>query len=333
MDVQRTIVLGLILASSACTGTETSTPVSTPAPVTTPPPGTPSTGPTTTTPSPTTALPTTTTIGTTTTTTLVAPATTTGTTTSPASTSTTTPTAAPTTTPHQTTIAPTTTAAPTTIAPPNTSAPGSPSLAVHSVPTDAKVVALTFDAGSDLGNTGLVLDLLSEHGVAASFGITGEFAGEHPDHVRRMAREGHVVMNHSNTHSSFTGVSSDDVLLDTASRQADLRAADDVLAPLIGRSTVPFWRPPYGDYDTSVLADVGAIGYGYTVMWTVDSLGWRGLSADEITARVVDAVEPGAIVVMHVGSQSADAQALGAIIAALRDDGYRFTTVANAFAT
>ena len=192
------------------------------------------------------------------------------------------------------------------------------------------MIALTFDAGSDLGFTGVVLDVLSEHGVAASFGITGDFASAHPDHVRRMAREGHVVMNHSDSHFSFTGVSSDDVLLDTAARQADLLAADAVLAPLIDRSTVPYWRPPFGDYDASVLTDVGAIGYGYTVMWTVDSLGWRGLSAEQITTRVLDLVEPGSIVMMHVGSQSADAQALSTVIDGLRADGYRFTTIANA---
>lgn len=167
--------------------------------------------------------------------------------------------------------------------------------------------------------------------MAASFGITGEFATEHPEQIRRMAREGHVVMNHSQTHASFTGVSSDEVLLDAASRQADLLAADVVLSSLIGHSTVPYWRPPFGDYDASVLADVGAIRYRFTVMWTIDSLGWRGLTAQQIITRVLDNAEPGAIVVMHVGSQSADAQALPAIIAGLRAAGYRFTTVANAF--
>ncbi|MFP5487983.1 MAG: polysaccharide deacetylase family protein [Acidimicrobiia bacterium] len=195
------------------------------------------------------------------------------------------------------------------------------------IPTTNRFVALTFDAGSDLGNTALVLDLLAEHGVIASFGITGDFARNHPDHVRRMAREGHVVMNHSDSHASFTGVSSNGVLLDTAARQADLRAADAVLAPLVGGSTVPFWRPPFGDYDASVLADVGAIGYGYTVMWTIDSLGWQGISSAEITSRVLDRAEPGAIVLMHVGSQSADAHALAAIVDGLRADGYSFTSV------
>jgi peptidoglycan-N-acetylglucosamine deacetylase len=219
---------------------------------------------------------------------------------------------------------PASTTAPTT--PPTTSR----STAVRRIPTDLQVIALTLDAGSDLGYTNLVLDTLSEKQVQASFGITGEFAEAHPDHVRRMAREGHVVMNHSHTHFSFTGVSSSEVLLTTSERQADLRRADGVLAPLVGTSTTPYWRPPFGDYDTSVLDDVGAIGYGYTVMWTFDSLGWRGLSADQIVTRVRDLAEPGAIIVMHVGSQSQDGPALGRVIDELRSMGYSFTTVANA---
>jgi peptidoglycan/xylan/chitin deacetylase (PgdA/CDA1 family) len=221
--------------------------------------------------------------------------------------------------------APASTARPSTL--PATVPPTGPSVAVDRLPTSDRVIALTFDAGSDLGYTATVLDVLADRGVIASFGITGEFAAAHPDHVERMAREGHVVINHSYTHASFTGTSSDEVLLTTDSRQADLGAADAVLEPLVGGTTRPFWRPPFGDYDAGVLADVGAAGYAFTVMWTFDSLGWRGTTADEIVARVLARAEPGAIVVMHVGSESQDAVALPAVIDELRDAGYAFTTV------
>ncbi len=210
--------------------------------------------------------------------------------------------------------------------------PASSSIAVHRLPTDARVVALTFDAGSDLGDTERVLDVLDEEGILASFGITGTFAEAHPDEIRRLASDGHVVMNHSYAHRSFTGTSSADPLLDAHERQQDLERADAVLEPLVGASTTPFWRPPFGDYDDGVLRDVGAIGYAYTVMWTIDSLGWQGLTAEEITARVLDLCEPGAIVLMHVGSESADADALPAVIAGLRAAGYTFTTIPTALA-
>jgi peptidoglycan/xylan/chitin deacetylase (PgdA/CDA1 family) len=242
----------------------------------------------------------------------------------------------PTTTVPTTSTLPATTTTPTPTSQPSTSTtanvPATTTTTGRSIvrdrlPTDERVIALTFDAGSDLGNTGLVLDTLAAKGVRASFGITGEFAEAHPDEVRRMAREGHVVINHSYSHWSFTGVSSDEVLLTADERQRDLRHADEVLAALVGGTTAPFWRPPFGDYDESVLDDVGAIGFGVTVMWTFDSLGWKGIAVDDIVDRVLDLAEPGAIVVMHVGSQSDDGPALDRIIDGLRAMGYEFTAM------
>jgi peptidoglycan/xylan/chitin deacetylase (PgdA/CDA1 family) len=204
------------------------------------------------------------------------------------------------------------------------------SVVLDRLPGDQPVIALTFDAGSDLGHTGLILDTLSETGVTAAFGVTGEFAESHPDVVQRIAGEGHVIINHTYSHASFTGVSSTDVALSAEQRHDELTRADALVTALVGRGTIPFWRPPFGDYDTGVLDDVGAIGYRYTVMWTVDSLGWRGLSSDEIARRVVDLAAPGAIVLMHVGSQSADAQALPAVIDDLQSMGYTFVSISVA---
>jgi peptidoglycan/xylan/chitin deacetylase (PgdA/CDA1 family) len=204
-----------------------------------------------------------------------------------------------------------------------------PSVAYWSLPTTEKVVALTFDAGSDVGFTNQIIDMLADRRVQASFGITGEFAREHPDQIRRIAREGHEVMNHSDSHWSFTGASSDKVLRTRAERQADLREAESTLTSLIGHATIPYWRPPFGDQDSGVLADAGALGYSATVMWTIDTLGWKGLSVDAILDRVFTQVRPGAIILMHVGSQSQDGPALARMIDGLRARGYRFTTVFN----
>ncbi len=62
-------------------------------------------------------------------------------------------------------------------------------------------------------------------------------------------------------------------------------------------------------------------------MWSVDTRGWDRATADEIVQRSLERAEPGAIYVMHVGSQSQDAAALPRIIAGLRDLGYGFATV------
>ncbi len=191
------------------------------------------------------------------------------------------------------------------------------------------MVALTFDAGSDTGFAGEILDVLDRNGVPATFGITGRWAAANPDLVRRMAAAGHVVMNHTYDHRSFTGTSARPALLSPEERRADVERTDDVIRALTGRTTRPWFRPPYGDYDASVNAVVGALGYRFNVLWTVDSLGWQGLSPAAITTRCLERTVPGAILLFHVGAASHDAAALPAIITGLRQSGYAFGTVAD----
>ncbi len=65
------------------------------------------------------------------------------------------------------------------------------------------------------------------------------------------------------------------------------------------------------------------------LLWTVDSLGWQGLAPTEVVSRCLDGAAPGAILLLHVGSQSTDAAALPAIISGLRARGYELVTVAT----
>jgi peptidoglycan/xylan/chitin deacetylase (PgdA/CDA1 family) len=195
-----------------------------------------------------------------------------------------------------------------------------------------RTVALTFDAGSDAGFTREILDVLGQSGIHATFGITGRWAEAHPDLVTRIAAGGHLLVNHSYGHQSFTGTSARPALLTFAERQADVERADQIIQRITGRSTKPWFRSPYGDYDGSVNAALGTLGYRYNVLWTVDSLGWQGASPSSIVSRTVGGAVPGAILLFHVGSQSQDANALPAVIAGLRQAGYGFGTVADILA-
>jgi peptidoglycan/xylan/chitin deacetylase (PgdA/CDA1 family) len=215
---------------------------------------------------------------------------------------------------------------PPTVAPP-TPLPTGPAQVIRRGNAGRRQVALTFDAGSDTGFAAQILDTLAANGIKATFGMTGRWAEQNPDLVRRMAREGHVIMNHTYDHRSFTGSSPGTAPLTQAERWDELDRAESIVRDLTGATTKPWFRPPYGDYDDSVNGDVGARGYAYNIMWTVDSLGWNGLSAAAITERCLSNAEPGAIYLLHVGSASQDAVALQSIIDGLRANGYSFATV------
>jgi peptidoglycan/xylan/chitin deacetylase (PgdA/CDA1 family) len=244
-----------------------------------------------------------------------------------APTRTTLPTRAPAATPRTLTVA---TATPTPGEPtPVTTiaaATSTPNASPTHVATTA-TVALTFDAGADRGYAEDILDVLQDEHVVASFGMTGQWARANPDLVRRMAADGHLVFNHTLDHRSFTGVSDRLGGLSPARRRAELEDADAIIAPLIGHSTRPYYRLPYGDDDARVAADVQPAGYSHKIGWTIDSLGWRGTPSAEIVARCLRLAAPGAVYVLHVGRASQDAVAVSQIIRGLRERGFGFRRV------
>ncbi len=211
---------------------------------------------------------------------------------------------------------------------PHTPVAGSARVIVRGDPS-RRVVALTFDAGADAGFTAQILDTLATNGITAGFGITGRWAEQNPDLLRRIASEGHELINHSYSHASFTGLSTNLSPLTQAQRWEELDRTEAIVSDLAGAGTKPYFRPPYGDYDDSVNADVYARGYQYNIMWTVDSGGWRGRSADDIVQVCLSLAEPGAIYVFHVGAASQDANALQRVIDGLRQMGYGFVRIAE----
>jgi len=195
-------------------------------------------------------------------------------------------------------------------------------------PTECNAVALTFDAGADRGYAEQILDILRQEQVPASFGMTGLWASQNSDLIQRMVEDGHEFINHTWDHRSFTGYSAGRPM-GVGERRVELDRTDEFLMPLIGRSTRPLFRPPYGDLDAGVLKDVADDGYDYTIMWTVDSFGWNHLPGPGIVDRCLSRAEPGAIYLFHVGIESEDGLVLGTIIQGLRERGYSFVTVSD----
>jgi peptidoglycan/xylan/chitin deacetylase (PgdA/CDA1 family) len=191
------------------------------------------------------------------------------------------------------------------------------------LPTRARVVALTLDAGGNVVGAGQVLSVVRGEHVRPTFFVTGEFARQYPTLTRAMARSG-VIANHTWDHAALPGLSS------PAVRQEVVRAAGE-LRRLTGQNPRPLFRFPYGSRDARTLRIVRSLGY-VSIRWTVDTLGWMGRSARRgAVARVVEHLEPGAILLMHVGAardgSTVDAHVLRAVIRAVERRGYRFVTL------
>ena len=111
----------------------------------------------------------------------------------------------------------------------------------HSGLTHSHTIALTFDDGPNT-HTAEVLDALKELHVKATFFIVGNQAHRHPEILARIAREGHLLANHSATHR-YLGASYD---ADPARLIEEVRDVDAQIAPLMGPHEQRFFRAPYG---------------------------------------------------------------------------------------
>jgi len=199
--------------------------------------------------------------------------------------------------------------------------PGAPALQIRKGTNGRKVVALSFDAGSDAGFASQILDTLKAENVKASFGVTGKWAEQNPDIFRRIVADGHHLINHTYDHKSWTGFSSSTALLNREARIAELDKAEQVFKSIAGATAKPWFRPPYGDVDNDTDKLLGSVGYKYDALWTVDSLGWNGKTVPQIIDNCRKGYVAGAILLFHVGSQSQDANALAQIIKEIRAAG------------
>jgi peptidoglycan/xylan/chitin deacetylase (PgdA/CDA1 family) len=196
------------------------------------------------------------------------------------------------------------------------------------VPTSAKVVALTFDAGSDAAGLASIRATLTSRNVPATMFLTGSWVRSYPALAHQVAVTGFMVGNHSDTHPYLTQKTDAQVA-------AELTNAETTIFRTTGLTGKPAFRFPYGDVNSRVLTDVNRLGY-VAVRWTVDSLGWQGTSGGMTTAKVVSRVlaglQPGEIVLMHMGSNptdhtTLDAAALPTIIDRIKAQGYQFVTL------
>ena len=187
-------------------------------------------------------------------------------------------------------------------------------------PADRQLV-LTFDDGPDPRNTPQILDTLSREHVPATFFVTGQNAVRSPALVNREIAEGHVVGNHTLTHSGLGHGS----MLD----REDVIGDDRIIRATAGYGTRLF-RIPYGDPDDNVTAILQAQQLGYLVVdYDIDTSDWRYARGDEIPLPDLDG--KGHVVLMHDGGadRAATIGLLSELIAKAKAAGYTFTTAAS----
>ncbi|WP_106767561.1 polysaccharide deacetylase family protein [Paenibacillus faecalis] len=198
-----------------------------------------------------------------------------------------------------------------------------PSTFLLNGPSDTNEVALTFDDAPDDVFTPKILDVLKQEGVKATFFLVGNRIEAHPDVMKRIVQEGHAVGNHSYSHADL-------IKLNDAEFRDQIQKTDNLIRQYTGY-TPNMVRPPYGDVNEEQIKWIASQDKK-VINWNVDSLDWKGLSAEEVQTNILSDVRPGSIILQHSGGGEGEdltgtVEALPKIINAFRKEGLKPVTV------
>jgi peptidoglycan/xylan/chitin deacetylase (PgdA/CDA1 family) len=154
-------------------------------------------------------------------------------------------------------------------------------------------IALTFDDGPDPEVTPRVLDLLDAAGMRASFFVIGRRARAHPGLTAEIARRGHRVENHTDTHPHLFACYTAGPL------RREIERAQDAVAAATGRRPRLF-RAPAGLRNP--LLDWVLHGAGLRlVSWTRRGFDAVDRNPAAIARRLLAGLAPGDILLLHDG--------------------------------
>ena len=180
--------------------------------------------------------------------------------------------------------------------------------------TEKKRIALTFDDGPHPIYTPQMLELLKEEQVPATFFLLGENVELYGDVVKEIAKEGHLIGNHTYHHVQITSLS-----LEEACKE--IQETSDLIEELTGTGT-EYVRPPFGTWNEELEERLNLI----PVMWSIDTKDWTTQNVDWIVRETVKHAEDHDIILMHDSYQST-VDAVKRVIEQLEVEGFEFVTV------
>ena len=187
------------------------------------------------------------------------------------------------------------------------------------------VIALTFDDGPNEPYTSRLLAVLAERNVRATFFMVGRCAERYPATVRDVVQAGHVLGNHSYSHSFSR-------YLTMPTQRTEIQHGQDCLTA-IADVRPGLYRPPWLCHWPWVLASIRAAGLQPVSGRFADPLEVLQPPADRIAAAAARVARPGGILILHDGFDARGGvrdqtvAAVGPLIDTLRERGYRFATI------
>ncbi len=197
--------------------------------------------------------------------------------------------------------------------------------AFYVLPDEDKSIYLTFDCADDSENVAEILDILKKHDIKACFFLPGTFIESSPELVQRIIDEGHLVGNHTLTHTCLVDRPLEEI-------QKELSYNNQKLYELTGETFDPYLRYPKSTYNEQVLTLANELGYN-SVFWSVSptkNVLNSYTTPEELNNYIYENIHSGAIIRLHT-SYDFVPQGLDEMITTLESYNYTFNTFDNLF--
>ena len=192
-----------------------------------------------------------------------------------------------------------------------------------------KIIALTFDDGPNEPYTSEIVDYLDSQKIKATFFQVGKAVEMDPKLTKKMFNSGHVIGNHSFSHSFLK-------YFTQPSFHNELKESQAIFKRIIGKEPALF-RPPWLFRTPLLFHTVKRMGLFPVSGLFCSNLEVFHVSSEKIAKTAVSRAQPGGILIFHDGyngkgarrSETVDSVRL--TVEALKADGYTFVTIDDLF--
>ena len=192
-------------------------------------------------------------------------------------------------------------------------------LPIYSVQREDKVVALGINCAWSDEDVPKFLEILKSEDAVATFFVVGQWAEKYPESTRMLFDAGHEVQSHSYSHPDMAKLSREEIISQVQKSEQAISQITGVRPNLL--------RPPSGSYSNTLIETLEELDY-YCIQWDCDTIDWKDPTPDEMVNRVARKVQPGSILLLHVGAKNTP-EALPKILRELKLQGYRFVKVSD----
>ena len=200
-----------------------------------------------------------------------------------------------------------------------TSATNQKRLPIYNVETTENKVALTMNCAWNADDIDSILETLKNNDTQITFFMVGDWIEKFPDAVKKISEAGHEIASHSDAHPHVNNLSYEENI-------EEIKKSNEKIEKITGSRT-NIYRPPYGEYNDTVIKAAEDKGY-YCIQWNLDTLDYTGLTGDEMWNRLKDKLKSGDIILTHNGTEHT-ADSLEQIIKNIKAKGLKLVKVSD----